>query len=148
MELILLQDVENVGQKGDVVRVREGFGRNFLIPRKLALVSTRSNQQFFAEQKARVAQKRVKEKSEAEKKAKDLEQVKITLEAASGEQGKLFGSVTTEEIRQALAAQGYSVDKKRIHLKEPIRALGAHIVSVEIYPQVKATITVEVIRKS
>jgi large subunit ribosomal protein L9 len=147
MELILLKDVENVGKKGDVVRAREGYARNFLIPRKLALVSTRSNQQFFAEQKERVAKRRIKEKGEAEKRAKDLEQVQITLEAASGEQGKLFGSVTSDEIRVALAGKGYTVDKKRIHLKEPIRALGTHSVSVELYPQVKATVTVEVVRK-
>ena len=147
MELILLNDVENVGLKGDVVRVRDGFARNFLIPRKLAISCTRSNQQFVEEQKARVEKRRIQERAEAEKKSKDLEQLKVIIHAPAGEQDKLFGSVTAEDIRQALVERSYTVDKKRIHLKEPIRTLGSHTVSVELYPQVKASVTVEVVRK-
>ena len=140
--------VGNVGLKGDVIRVRDGFARNFLLPRGLAQASTRANQKFVEEQKVRVAKKRAKERTAAEGKVNDLEKLKLTFEVAAGEQDKLFGSVTTEEIRQALTEQGYPIEKKRIHLKEPIRTLGSHTVIVELYPQVKATLTVEVIRKS
>jgi len=148
MELILLQDVQSVGSKGDVVRVSEGFARNFLLPRRFAIASTRSNRQFVEEQRARMVKKRAQQKTEAENKAQQLQQMKLTMEAAAGEQDKLFGSITAEDIRQALAERGYAVDRKRIHLQDPIRALGSHVVSVELYPQVKASVTVEVIRKS
>ncbi len=148
MELILLKDVNDVGLKGEVVRVRDGFARNFLLPRKLAMPCTPTNQQFVETQKARAAERRAKEQTEAENRAKQLTELKLTLQAPAGEQNKLFGSVTAEDIRQALAERGYSLDKKRIHLKEPIRSLGSHTVAVELYPQVKAAVTVEVVRQS
>ena len=148
MELILIKDVSDVGLKGEVVRVRSGFARNFLLPRKLAIASTRANQQFVEAQKVRAAQRRAKEQAEAENRAKDLTAVKLTIQAPAGEQNKLFGSVTAEDICQALAAQGYAFEKKRIHLKEPIRVLGSHTVAVELYSQVKAQITIEVVRQS
>ena len=148
MEVILLKDVEKVGRKGEVIRVRDGFGRNFLIPRSLALVSTRANQEFVEEQKVRAEKKRSKEKSQAEALADKLKQTKIIIEAQSGEQDKLFGSVTAEDIREVLAKKGFAIDKKQIHLTESIRSLGAHTVSVELFPHVKAAVTIEVVRKS
>ena len=149
MELVLLSDVENVGRKGDVVRVRDGFARNFLLPRDLALPSTRANRQFIEEQRARSEKRKAKEKSEAETKVKELEKIeKVTLEAAAGDQDKLYGSVTTEDISQALTERGFPVEKKKIGLKEHIRTLGSYTVSVEIYPQVKANVVVEVVRKT
>lgn len=148
MELILLQAVEKVGRKGDVVRVRDGFGRNFLIPRGWALPSTRANQEFFEKQKVRVEKRRAQEKQGAEEAAKKLTELKITVSAAAGQEDKLFGSVTAEDISAALGKKGFTVDKKHIHLKEPIRTLGTHTVQVELYPQVKTTVTVDVIRKA
>ena len=148
MEVILLKDVEKVGRKGDVLRVRDGFGRNFLLPQGFALLSTRSNQKFIEEQKARTSKRRSAEKQKAEDQAEKLKELKLTVEAAAGEQDKLFGSVTADDIREALAKKGYLVDKKHIHLKEAIRTLGVHTASVEIYPQVKANISIEVIRKA
>jgi large subunit ribosomal protein L9 len=148
MELILTQDVDKVGRKGDVVRVRDGYGRNFLIPRSLAVPSTRANQEFVEEQKVRSEKRREKERSEAQKAAEKLGKAKVILEAASGEKDKLFGSITAEDISEALRKQGFAYDKKHVLLKEPIRSLGTYSVTVEIYPQVKATVPVEVVKKS
>jgi large subunit ribosomal protein L9 len=148
MEIILINDVENVGRRGDIVRVRDGFARNFLLPRKLATASTRANQQFVEEQKVRTAKRREKEKAEAQAAAERLSQVKIKIQAQTGEQDKLFGSVTAEDIAEALKQQGHSFQKKQILLKDSIRSIGTHPVAVELFPHVRATITVEVVRKS
>lgn len=148
MELILTENVDKVGRKGDVVRVRDGFARNFLIPRNLAVPSTRANQEFVSEQKVRAEKRRDKERAEAQKVAEKVGKVKLTIEAAAGEKDKLFGSVTAEDISEALNKQGHSYDKKHIHLKDAIRSLGTYSVAVEVYPQVKANISVEVTKKS
>ncbi len=148
MELILTQNVEKVGRKGDVVRVRDGFARNFLIPRSLAVPATRANQEFVEEQKTRAEKRREKERAEAQKTAEKLNAVKITIPAAAGEKDKLFGSVTSDDISEALKQKGHAYDRKHIHLKDAIRSLGSYSVAVEVYPQVKATITVEVVKKA
>lgn len=148
MEVILISDVEKVGKKGDVVRVRDGFGRNFLLPRTLALPATRANREFVEEQKVRSAKRKEKEKNEAETLAAKMSKAKVSISAEAGEQEKLFGSVTAEDVAEALNRQGFSVDRKHIHLKDSIRSLGNHTVTVELYPQVKATVNVEVTRKS
>ncbi len=148
MELILIENVEKVGSKGDVIKVRDGFGRNFLLPRGLAIPSTRTNKEFVAEQKVRMEKRRAKERTAAETKSQELEKLSLKIEAPAGDQDKLFGSITAEDIRQALAGKGFDLDKKKIHLKDPIRSLGSHTLTIEIYPQVKATVTVEVVRKS
>lgn len=147
MELILLQDVEKVGRKGQVVRVRDGFARNVLIPRKYAMACTSANQAFVEDQKKRAELRLEKEKAAAQEKAEKLSSLKIKIEAQAGEQDKLFGSITSEEIAEALKKKGHDFDKKQVHLKESIRTVGSHAVSIEIYPQVKASITVEVVRK-
>ena len=146
MEVILIQDVNKVGRKGDVVRVRDGFGRNFLLPRSLAIPSTRANQQFVEEQKLRAATRREKDKAEAQGVAERLSKVKVSIPAQAGEQEKLFGSVTAEDIAESLTKQGFAIDRKHIQLKEPIRSLGTFTVTVEIFPQVKATVPVEVVK--
>ena len=148
MELILLQDVEKVGRKGQVVRVRDGFARNVLIPRKFALVCTPANELFVNDQKKRAEIRLEKEKALATAKAEKLSTVKIKIEAQAGEQDKLFGSVTSEEIAEALHKKGHAIDKKQIQLKDSIRTVGSHAVTIEVYPQVKASITVEVVRKA
>jgi len=148
MELILLKDVNNLGRKGETVRVRDGFARNFLIPQKVALPSTQAGKEFVAEQKMRAEKRRAKEKAEAELKAKELEKVKLILQVPAGEQDKLFGAITNDDIRIALEAKGFSLDKKKILLKDPIRALGTYTVQVEIFPQVKSAVSVEVVRKA
>ena len=148
MEVILIENVQNVGSKGDVIRVRDGFGRNFLLARKLAIPSNRANRAFAEEQKGRMAKRIQREKTEALEKSERLSQLKVTIAAQAGEQDKLFGSVTAEDIAEALRALGQELDRKQIHLKDPIKSLGNHPVTVEIYPQVKAAVTVEVVRKA
>lgn len=148
MEMILLRDVEKVGRKGEVVRVRNGFGRNFLIPRGLALTSTPGNQKFVEEQKRRAAIRREKEKTQAEQAAEKIKKLKLTVEAKAGEGDKLFGSVTSEDIRKALATHGLEFDKKQIHLDDPIRSLGSHSFVVELFGQVKVQAAVEVVRQA
>lgn len=148
MELILTKNVEKVGRRGDVVRVRDGFARNFLIPQSLAIPSTRANKEFVEEQKVRASNRREKEKAEAQKTADKMNGLKLVIEAAAGDKEKLFGSVTAEDISEALKTKGHDYDRKHILLKEPIRALGAYSVTVEIYPQVKAAVSVEVVKKA
>lgn len=147
MELIMLKDMEKVGRKGEVVRVRDGFARNFLLPQKAAMPLSAANEQFVKEQKARAEKRRAAEKSAAEATASKLGELKLSVQAACGEQDKLFGSVTAEDISQLLAAQGFEYDKKKILLKEPIRSLGTYQVAVDVYPQVRANVRLDVLRK-
>ena len=147
MELILLQDIEKVGRKGDIVRVRDGFARNLLLPRKWAVPCTRSNQQFVEEQRERNARRREKERQEALTLGERLEKLILKIEAPAGEQDKLYGSVTSEDISDALKQQGFSIPRKQILFKAPLRRLGTHSVTVELYTETKATVTLEVVRK-
>lgn len=146
MELLLIQDVPHVGRKGDVVRVRDGFGRNYLIPRHYALPATRANRDFIEEQRARVEARRAKEKAAAEETVKLLERIKVVISAKVGAGDKLFGTVTAEQIADNISRKkGHKVEKKQVHVSEPIKTLGTHLVEVEVYPQVKAKVTVEVV---
>lgn len=148
MELILLKDIEKVGRKGEVVRVRDGFGRNFLLARGLGIQATSANREFVAEQRQRSENRKEKEKNSALTRAEQLKKIKVKISAKAGEQNKLFGSITPEDIASALSKQGHAFDKKQIHLEEPIRELGTWQALIELYPQVKAAITVEVVREA
>lgn len=148
MELILLKDVDQMGRRGDVIRVRDGYARNFLIPRKLAFAATRENQEMVAQQRVRAEKRQAKERTEAQNQARQLEQLKWTIQAEAGEQDKLYGAITSEDIRQLLAEKNFNIDKRKILLKEPIRSVGKHTVAVELYSQVRAQLSVEVVRKS
>ncbi len=148
MELLLLKDVKDVGKKGDVVRVRDGHARNFLLPNDLAVPATRSNKKFFAEQRTRSVARKAREKEAAEKRAKELRELKITLEVKAGEGDKLYGSVTPEDVRVALEQQGHSFEKKQIRIKEALKTLGVHQIEIEIFPQVKTRITVELVKQA
>ncbi|MFA6599770.1 MAG: 50S ribosomal protein L9 [Candidatus Omnitrophota bacterium] len=147
MELILLNDVTNVGRKGDVVKVSDGYARNFLFPRKLAMASTRTNQKFVEEQRTRSAERKAKEKQKAQIRAGELGKLNLVIPAKTGEKGKLFGSVTSEHVAEALKLQGFETDKKHVLLKEHIRLIGSYTVPVEIYPGVKASVSVEVVEE-
>ncbi len=148
MELILLKDVENVGRKGEIVRVRDGYARNFLLPRQYAMSATRAGKEFVEDQKKRNAKRQEKEKSRFQELAGKISGTKVVIPAQAGEQDKLFGSVTAEDICNALNQQGYSLNRRQIHLKETIRSIGTYPVSVELGPQIKTAISVEVVRKS
>lgn len=148
MDVILLKDVEKVGRKGEVVKVRDGYARNFLLPRSLALHSTYENRKFVEEHRERARKRFAKEKAAAEEKAAKMKSLKVAVQAKVGENDKLFGSVTSEDIREALAKQGHAFEKKQIHVQDAIRKTGSHTATVEIYPQVKVNITVEVTPQS
>ena len=147
MELILLKDVEKLGKKGEVVSVRDGFGRNFLLPRSLALPATRENRLLNENEKKRAAKRRDQKKEEAAKLAESLISLHLRLEVKVGEKDKLFGSVTAQDLAEAFKQQGISLDKKQIHLSEPIRSLGVHPVTVDLGADVKPTLHVEIIKK-
>ena len=122
MELLLIQNVPHVGRKGDVVKVRDGFGRNYLIPRHYALPATRSNRIFIEEHRVRVEARRVKEKAAAEETVKALERIKVVIVAKVGTGDKLFGSITAEQIADNISRKkGHKIDKKQVQLDEPIK---------------------------
>lgn len=148
MEIILLKDVEKVGRKGEIVSVRDGFGRNFLLPRALALPATPANRTQLETEKRRAAQRRTQKKQEAEKLAEKLASLRLRVPVAVGEKDKLFGSVTSQDVAEAAEREGITLDKKQLILSEPIRSLGTHAVIVELDPNVKTTLQVEVVKKS
>ena len=147
-EAILLQDVEQLGEKGSVVDVSKGYLRNFLIPRKLAEPATRGSIEA-AKQRQQAAERAAQE---AEQRASDnaavLNKTVLTISHQAGEDGRLFGSVTTEDIAHAIRdARGLKIDKRHIHLEEPIKSVGTHMVTVEIAPGVSATVKTMVVEQ-
>lgn len=145
MEVILREDVKTLGKAGELVRVRPGYARNYLLPQGLAYEASEGNKKRIAgEQKARAA-KVAEERAGAEAEAAKLGQVAVTIRAKAGEEGKLFGSVTSQDIAEALAAQGQAVDKRRIELEHPIKMLGWHTVPVRLHSEVMAEVRVQVV---
>ena len=116
--------------------------------RRLAMAATRANRQFVEEQRERSAKKRQKMRDEAEAQAKRMSELKLTIEARAGEKDKLFGSVTSADISEAMRQQGYEISKKQVVLHQPIHTLGTHEVEVEVFPQVKTKVTIEVVQKT
>jgi large subunit ribosomal protein L9 len=147
MEVILQQDVDKVGRLGEVVRVKPGFARNFLLPRGLAVVADRKNLAVLEHQKRVVAAKRSKAKKAAEDIASRLTPVALIIRARAGEEDKLFGSVTNQDIARALGEAGFEVDRKKIVLDAPIKALGEYAVPVHLGPDVRVTIKVTVAKE-
>ncbi len=148
MQIILLKDVEKLGKKGDAVNVRKGFGRNFLLPRGLALPATRENKSQFETEKKRAAAQKARQKSAAQEMADKLGRTKLQIEVTVGEKDKLFGSVTAQDLAEALARKEFCVDKKQIHLPEPLKSLGKHTVTVELSPEVKCSVEVELVKNA
>lgn len=144
MEIILREDVPNLGATGDVVKVRPGYARNFLFPRGLAVLADHRNVRELEHQKRVTAQKRERDRQAAASAAEKLNKVRLTFTARASEEGKLFGSITNLDIERALAAQGIAVDRRRIRLEEPIRSLGESKVGIALASGVSAEITVEV----
>jgi large subunit ribosomal protein L9 len=142
MEVILREDVADLGSVGDIVKVKPGFARNYLLPRGLAVVADKRNIRFLEHQKRVVADKRERDRKRAQGAAGRLSQLRLTIKARAGEEGKLFGSVTNLDIERALADQGFVVDRRRIRLEEPIKSVGEHVVPVHLGVGVDATVTV------
>lgn len=146
MEVILRQAVDNLGHPGDLVKVSAGFGRNFLLPRGIAVEATEGNKRRIAQEKARLEAAEAERRTAAETLASRVEQVSLTFSARVGEEGKLFGSVTASDIAHQLEAQGFSIEKRQIDLHEPIKALGVYRVPVRLHADVKPEIKVWVIK--
>lgn len=142
MEVILREDVANLGTVGDIVKVKPGYARNYLLPRNLAVIADRSNLGVLEHQKRVVGAKRDRDRKQAESLAQRLTSMRVTIKARAGEEGKLFGSVTNQDIEKALAEQGFTVERRRIRLDEPIKSLGEHQVPVHLSTGVNAHVTV------
>jgi large subunit ribosomal protein L9 len=147
MEIILRQAVENLGKPGDVVTVKNGYARNYLLPRGFAYEATPGNLKRIAQERGRLEAAENERRSSAGDLAKRLEEVQLTFSARVGEEGKLFGSVTAADIAEQLVAQGFHVEKRLIDLHEPIKALGVHRVPVKLHADVKPEIRVWVIKQ-
>jgi large subunit ribosomal protein L9 len=146
IEVILQQDVEHLGHTGDVVRVKPGYARNYLLPRGLAVIADRRNLARWEHQKRSAAAKRAKLEQAAREAAERLASLAVQIAARAGEENRLFGSVTSQDIQRALAAQGVEIDRKRILLEAPIKTLGEHEVSVHLGAGVRGKIKVSVVR--
>jgi large subunit ribosomal protein L9 len=146
MEVILRQAVENLGKPGDVVKVKNGYARNFLLPRGLAYEATTGNLKRIQQERDRLESAENARREAAQELASKLEQVSLTFAARVGEEGKLFGSVTATDIAQQLEQQGFHVEKRQIDLHEPIKALGVYRVPVRLHADVKPEIRVWVIK--
>jgi large subunit ribosomal protein L9 len=144
MQVILREDVPNLGRPGDVVRVRPGYARNFLLPRNLAVEANPKNLRAFEHEKRLALMRREAQRSEALKIKERLEQLTVEIAARAGEAGKLFGSVTNIDIERALAAQGVNIDRRRIMLAEPIKELGEFAVPVRVEADVEASLKLKV----
>ena len=147
MEVILRQSVDNVGQPGDIVKVSPGFARNYLLPRGLAYEATAGNRTRIAKEAAKLEAAENERRGAAQSLAERLEQVSLTFSARVGEEGKLFGSVTSADIAQQLEAQGFAIEKRQIDLHEPIKALGVYRVPIKLHADVKPEIKVWVIKQ-
>jgi large subunit ribosomal protein L9 len=144
MEVILLENIEKLGTRGQVVEVANGYGRNFLLPKKLAVAATPQNRKWIEQQRVRFLKLEAKEKAEAEELAKLFEGVVVTVTRKAGEKGTLFGSVTALDVAEKLAAQGFNIDKRKIQLVSPLKVLGEYDVTVRLHREVAATVKVKV----
>lgn len=147
MEVILLEDVANLGKRGEKVAVKDGYARNYLLPRKLALPATPSGLKMLKEEERRRAVREMKMHREAEEMAKALSKVSCTAEVQAGEDDRVFGAVTSADIAELLANQGFDIDKRKIMLDEPLKALGVYTIPIRLYKDVEAKVKVWVVKK-
>jgi large subunit ribosomal protein L9 len=148
MQVILRDRIENLGNAGDVVEVKPGYGRNYLIPKGLAYEATQANVRRMEAERAAQTRRDTETLSEAREHAKAIEGVSLTFNARAGQEGKLFGSITSADIAEKLAEQGVTIDRRQIELEEPIKALGVTSVPIRLHPQVRPEIKVWVIAES
>jgi large subunit ribosomal protein L9 len=147
MEVILREDVEKLGSRGQVVKVAPGYARNFLLPKRLAVAATESNKKIVEQERQAHLRREAKAKGEAEDLGKLMTGVTVTIAQKAGENDQLFGSVTSKDIADALAAQNYSIDRRKIQLEEPIKQLGEFKVPVRLHKEVTVEVTVVVTKE-
>ena len=136
MEVILKEDVAKLGSRGDVVKVAEGYGRNYLLPRKLAIQATDGNKKVIDQMKAAAVRRSAKEKAQAEELAKQFDGLSVSFQRKAGEHDQLFGSVTASDLAEALEKKGFSVDRRKIQLHEALRTLGDFTVPIKLHKDV------------
>ena len=146
MQVILLERVEKLGQIGDEVKVKDGFARNFLLPKKKALRATKANREYFQAQKAQLEARNLAAKGEAEKIAKKLDGQKFVLIRQAGDRGQLYGSVSPRDISDAMEKSGFKVDRHQVSISVAIKAIGLFTIPVVLHPEVKVSITINVAR--
>ena len=146
MKVLLKADVPKIGKKGELLEVKEGYARNFLFPNGLAVEASGGTMKQYEEGKKADERRKVKEKEEAEALAAKIKGTTITLRHKAGEEGRLFGSITSAEVAEALKGKGLEIDKKKIHLDDPIRLVGHHDVKIKLHPEVIASLPLEVMK--
>jgi large subunit ribosomal protein L9 len=147
MEVILREDIEKLGHRGEVVKVAAGYARNFLLPKRLAVTATDANRKIVEQERQAHLRKEAKLKGEAEDLSKLLNGVSVTIAQKAGDQDQLFGSVTSKDVADALAAKNFTIDRRKIQLDEPIKQLGEFKVPVRLHRDVTAEVTVMVVRE-
>jgi len=147
MEIILREDIEKLGTRGQVVRVAAGYARNFLLPKRLAVAATESNKKIVEQERQAHLRRETKLKGEAEDLSKMLSGVNVTIAQKAGGNEQLFGSVTVKDIADALEKQNFTIDRRKIQLAEPIKQLGTFTVPVRLHKDVTADITVQVVKE-
>ena len=147
MEIILREDVDKLGARGQVVKVASGYARNFLLPKRLAVAATEANKKIVEQERQAHLRKEAKLKTEAEDLAKILTGVSVSIAQKAGENDQLFGSVTAKDIAEALEKQNFTIDRRKIQLDEPIRQLGEHKVTVRLHREVPIEVTVNVVKE-
>ena len=145
MKVILMSDLRNQGKRGDVIDVKPGYARNYLLPQRLALVATEGNKQYFQQQRKKIDAKHMAERDAAARVAAQIAEVRLTIAKRVGETQTLYGSVTAGEVAEALKAKGVEIDRRQIDLEGGIKTLGDHAVRIELHPEVIAEVTVSVV---
>jgi large subunit ribosomal protein L9 len=148
MEIILREDVENLGARGQMLKVANGYARNYLLPKRLAVAATEANKKIVEQERQAHLRREAKAQGEAEDLAKLMGGVTVTIAQKAGESDQLFGSVTSKDIAEGLEKQNFSVDRRKIQLDEPIKQLGEHKVTVRLHREVPVEITVQVVREA
>jgi large subunit ribosomal protein L9 len=147
MEVILREDIDKLGERGQVVQVANGYARNFLIPKKLAVAATQANKKIVEQERQAHLRREAKLKGEAEDLAKMMSGVSVTIAQKAGDNDQLFGSVTAKDIAEALERQNYTIDRRKVHLEEPIKTLGEHKATLRLHREVSTEITIHVVKE-
>ena len=147
MEVILREDVDNLGHRGQVVKVAAGYARNFLVPRRLAVPATESNKKIVEQERLGHLRKEAKSAAEAQELANSMSAVSVTIKQKAGENDQLFGSVTSQDLADALSKQGYNIERKKIALDHPIRTIGEHKVAIKLHKDVTFELPVHVLKE-
>ena len=147
MEVILREEIQKLGNRGEIVKVAAGYARNYLLPKRLAFPATEANKKIVEQERLAHVRREAKQKGEAEDLAKLLNGVTVTFTQKAGEADQLFGSVTSKDIVEALARQDFAIDRRKIHLDEPIKQLGEHKVTLKLHHDVSVEIQVNVLRE-